>query len=68
MDPRTAMTKLCDFGSAKQLRAGETNVYYICSRFYRSPDVRVKACWTHCLEELETLLNDSKYTSRYDFG
>jgi len=39
IDPRTAVTKLCDFGSSKQLVAGESNVAYICSRFYRSPDL-----------------------------
>jgi len=39
LDPRSAVTKLCDFGSAKQLVPGETNVFYICSRFYRAPDL-----------------------------
>jgi len=39
IDPRTAVTKLCDFGSSKQLVTGESNVAYICSRFYRSPDL-----------------------------
>ena len=33
------MLKLCDFGSAKFLIAGEPNVSYICSRFYRAPEL-----------------------------
>ena len=28
---------MCDFGSAKQLRPGEANIAYICSRCYRAP-------------------------------
>lgn len=39
IDPRTAVTKLCDFGSSKKLKQGETNIFYICSRFYRSPEL-----------------------------
>ena len=31
--------KLCDFGSAKQLVAGEENIAYICSRYYRAPEL-----------------------------
>lgn len=31
--------KLCDFGSAKRLVAGEPNVSYICSRYYRAPEL-----------------------------
>lgn len=31
--------KLCDFGSAKQLVQGEPNVSYICSRYYRAPEL-----------------------------
>lgn len=30
---------MCDFGSAKQLRAGEPNIAYICSRCYRAPEL-----------------------------
>jgi glycogen synthase kinase 3 beta len=30
---------LCDFGSAKILVAGEPNVSYICSRYYRAPEL-----------------------------
>lgn len=39
VDPNTAILKLCDFGSAKQLVAGEPNVSYICSRYYRAPEL-----------------------------
>lgn len=31
--------KLCDFGSAKILVEGEPNVAYICSRYYRAPEL-----------------------------
>jgi glycogen synthase kinase 3 beta len=31
--------KLCDFGSAKQLIPGEENIAYICSRYYRAPEL-----------------------------
>jgi len=31
--------KLCDFGSAKLLVKGEPNVSYICSRYYRAPEL-----------------------------
>ena len=30
---------MCDFGSAKKLVAGEPNVSYICSRYYRAPEL-----------------------------
>ena len=36
---RTHALKLCDFGSAKRLVAGEANVSYICSRYYRAPEL-----------------------------
>ena len=39
LDPATAVLKLCDFGSAKILVAGEPNVSYICSRYYRAPEL-----------------------------
>ena len=31
--------KICDFGSAKRLVVGEPNVAYICSRYYRAPEL-----------------------------
>lgn len=33
------MLKLCDFGSAKILVENEPNVSYICSRYYRAPEL-----------------------------
>nr|CAA50212.1 protein kinase [Drosophila melanogaster] len=39
LDPETAVLKLRDFGSAKQLLHGEPNVSYICSRYYRAPEL-----------------------------
>ncbi|KAH8381333.1 hypothetical protein KR093_002825, partial [Drosophila rubida] len=39
LDSESGVFKLCDFGSAKQLVVGETNVSYICSRYYRSPEL-----------------------------
>lgn len=39
IDPSTGVLKLCDFGSAKQLVKGEPNVSYICSRYYRAPEL-----------------------------
>lgn len=38
-DPETHELKLCDFGSAKKLVAGEPNVSYISSRPYRAPEL-----------------------------
>lgn len=39
LDPETGVLKLCDFGSAKSLVNGEPNVAYICSRYYRAPEL-----------------------------
>ncbi len=39
LNPNTGILKLCDFGSAKILVAGEPNVSYICSRYYRAPEL-----------------------------
>jgi len=39
LDPQTGVLKLCDFGSAKMLVKGEPNVSYICSRYYRAPEL-----------------------------
>ncbi|KAH8367314.1 hypothetical protein KR200_005698 [Drosophila serrata] len=39
LDSETGVLKLCDFGSAKQLIVGEPNVSYICSRYYRAPEL-----------------------------
>lgn len=34
---------ICDLGSAKKLGKGETSIAYICSRFYRAPELIVGA-------------------------
>ena len=39
IDPSTNRVFLCDFGSAKILNKDENNVQYICSRFYRAPEL-----------------------------
>lgn len=39
LDPQQGVLKLCDFGSAKILVKGEPNVSYICSRYYRAPEL-----------------------------
>ncbi|EDV42047.1 uncharacterized protein Dana_GF17782 [Drosophila ananassae] len=39
LDSESGILKLCDFGSAKQLITGEPNVSYICSRYYRAPEL-----------------------------
>jgi serine/threonine protein kinase len=39
VDPVTHVLKMCDFGSAKKLVKTESNVSYICSRYYRAPEL-----------------------------
>ncbi|KAL6514706.1 transcriptional activator [Orobanche gracilis] len=39
VNPHTHQLKICDFGSAKVLVKGEPNVSYICSRYYRAPEL-----------------------------
>jgi serine/threonine protein kinase len=39
VDPSSHLLKMCDFGSAKKLQKGEPNVSYICSRYYRAPEL-----------------------------
>lgn len=39
LDTPNSVLKLCDFGSAKILVKGEPNVAYICSRYYRAPEL-----------------------------
>lgn len=43
LDPQTHIVKLCDFGSAKILVKGQPNVAYICSRYYRAPELVFEA-------------------------
>jgi len=37
--PDSLVLKLIDFGSAKKLSKGDTNIAYICSRYYRAPEL-----------------------------
>jgi glycogen synthase kinase 3 beta len=39
IDPADYTLKLCDFGCAKHLVKTESNIAYICSRFYRPPEL-----------------------------
>lgn len=39
VDPDTHELKVCDFGSSKKFTSGEVNVSYICSRYYRAPEL-----------------------------
>ncbi|KAK9143488.1 hypothetical protein Syun_012888 [Stephania yunnanensis] len=39
VNPHTHQLKICDFGSAKKLVPGEPNIAYICSRYYRAPEL-----------------------------
>jgi hypothetical protein len=39
VDIKSHRLYLCDFGSAKKLVPGEPNVAYICSRYYRAPEL-----------------------------
>jgi len=43
LDPVKQVVKLCDFGSAKVLEKGAPNVAYICSRYYRAPELIFEA-------------------------
>ena len=39
IDQKTNVLKLCDFGSAKKLVPGQKSLAYICSRYYRAPEL-----------------------------
>jgi len=39
LNSKSGILKICDLGSAKQLSPDEPNVSYICSRFYRAPEL-----------------------------
>ena len=43
IDPSDNTLKLCDFGCAKHLSKTEKNIAYICSRFYRPPELVIGA-------------------------
>lgn len=46
IDPSTQSLKICDFGSAKKLDPNAVSVAYICSRYYRAPELIV-GCQTY---------------------
>jgi len=48
LNPDTHVVKLCDFGSAKQLKEGEPNVSYISSRYYRAPELIFESQFYTC--------------------
>jgi len=47
--------KLCDFGSAKILQKNEPNVAYICSRYYRAPELVFEATEYSCAIDIWSL-------------
>lgn len=51
VDPTRKLLKLADFGSAKVVQSNQPNISYICSRFYRAP---------------ELVLGATKYTTAVD--
>jgi glycogen synthase kinase 3 beta len=48
LNPKDYTLKLCDFGCAKKLVAGEANVAYICSRYYRPPELCLDSSEYNC--------------------
>jgi len=39
VEPERGLLKVCDFGTAKMVKNGDTNVSYVCSRPYRAPEL-----------------------------
>ncbi|KAI0989399.1 hypothetical protein GJ496_007393 [Pomphorhynchus laevis] len=48
IDPESSVLKLCDFGSSKKLVSGVQNVEYICSRYYRAPELILGSTFYGC--------------------
>ena len=48
IDLKDYSLKLCDFGCAKQLVKTEENIAYICSRYYRPPELVLGATFYTC--------------------
>lgn len=44
IDPVYLTLKICDFGSAKKLDVNERSITYICSRYYRAPELIFDFC------------------------
>lgn len=52
IDPITNKLVLCDFGCAKKLVQGEPNISYICSRFYRPPELILGSTSYNCAVDM----------------
>jgi len=52
VDPQTYILKLADFGSAKVLGKDGTHLAYICSRFYRAPELVLGCTGYTCAVDL----------------
>mmetsp|Transcript_27061 Transcript_27061/g.72930 ORF Transcript_27061/g.72930 Transcript_27061/m.72930 type:complete len:654 (+) Transcript_27061:87-2048(+) len=48
VDSNTLQLKLCDFGCSKVLVKGQPNISYICSRYYRAPELLFGATEYSC--------------------
>ena len=65
IDPERKLLKICDFGSAKKLQKGVSNIAYICSRYYRAPELIFNAeeytnaidMWSVCCVICEMVLD-----------
>jgi serine/threonine protein kinase len=55
VDAKSHSVKICDFGSAKKLIQGEANVAYICSRYYRAPELIFGATDYSCVIDVWSL-------------
>lgn len=55
VDTVTGVLKLCDFGSSKVLRPGEPSVAYICSRYYRAPELVFGTTFYDCSIDIWSL-------------
>ncbi len=64
LSSKTHEVRLCDFGSAKMLVKGEPNVAYICSRYYRAPELVFEA--TEYSSAIDTW-SLGKFTQEADF-
>ncbi|KAF9610564.1 hypothetical protein IFM89_023264 [Coptis chinensis] len=71
VNPHTHQLKICDSGSEKKLVPGEPNISYICSRYYRAPELIFGAIeytttidmWSVGCVLAEVLLGQGKCTS-----
>lgn len=52
VDHSQKLIKMCDFGSAKKLLDSESNKHYICSRFYRAPELLCQSTHYSCSVDL----------------